>query len=70
MRTQESANDIANNVGDQLLTKSELAPRLKRSRRTLDLWMKQGKVPYYKLGKSVLFRWLDVVEQLAKYRVN
>lgn len=70
MRTQENANDTANGVDDELLTKRELAPKLKRSIRTCDAWMRQGKLPYYKLGKSVLFRWSDVVKQLAKYRVN
>ena len=70
MRPQENAGDTAKDASNELLTKSELAPKLKRSRRTLDAWMRQGKIPYFKLGKSVLFRWSDVVEQLAKYRVN
>jgi predicted DNA-binding transcriptional regulator AlpA len=40
------------------------------SKRSLDNWMKRGWLPYIKLGRSVRFRWSDVVEQLAKYRVN
>jgi excisionase family DNA binding protein len=75
MTTQQKAANNANKVGerfvgDQLLTKWELAPRLKRSHRTISMWMRQGKLPYFKVGKSVLFRWSDVVEGLAKYRVN
>ena len=57
-------------ASNELLTKEELAPKLKRSRRTVSLWMQQGKLPYLKIGKTVLFRWSDVVEGLARYRVN
>ena len=57
-------------TSDSLLTKSELAPRLRRSVRTIDSWMRQGKLPYLKLGKTVLFRWPDVLEKLNTFRVN
>jgi excisionase family DNA binding protein len=70
MRRQESADENANLASDALLTKRELAPKLKRSRRTIDVWMRQGKLPYFKLGKTVLFRWPDVLEKLNAYRVN
>ena len=70
MRTQESADDNANLASDALLTKKELAPKLKRSVRTVDVWMRQGKLPYIKLNKTVLFRWADVLEKLSAYRVN
>jgi excisionase family DNA binding protein len=53
-----------------LLTKPEVAIKLRRSRRTVDLWMRQGKLPYLKIGKSVLFRWPDVLEKLNAFRVN
>ena len=58
------------NADDALLTKSELAPKLKISRRTLDGWMRKGRVPFMKLGKSVRFRWPDVLEKLSQFRVN
>jgi excisionase family DNA binding protein len=70
MTTQESVDDSATLVTDALLTKRELAPKLKRSIRTLDAWMRQGKLPYLKVGKSVLFRWSDVLAKLNAYRVN
>ena len=57
-------------TSDDLLDKWELAPKLRISKRSLDNWMKRGWLPYIKLGRSVRFRWRDVVEQLAKYRVN
>ena len=55
---------------DDLLVKREVAAKLKRSVRTVDTWMKAGKLPYIKLGKTVLFRWADVLEKLQAYRVN
>jgi hypothetical protein len=70
MRTQESADNNANLASDALLTKRELAPKLKRSIRTVDVWMRQGKLPYIKLNKTVLFCWQDVLEKLSNYRVN
>jgi hypothetical protein len=32
--------------------------------------MRQGKLPYLKIGKTVLFRWPDVLEKLGQFRVN
>jgi len=55
---------------DDLLVKREVAAKLKKSPRTVDAWMRQGKLPYIKLGKTVLFRWRDVLEKLNGYRVN
>jgi excisionase family DNA binding protein len=54
----------------RLIDKPEVAERLRRSKRTVDSWMKQGKLPYLKIGKSVLFRWSDVIEKLNSFRVN
>ena len=57
-------------ASDGLLTKRELAARLRKSTRTTDSWMRKGKLPYLKIGKTVLFRWQDVLEKLNTYRVN
>lgn len=43
---------------------------LKVSGRTLDEWMRSGRVPYFKIGKTVRFRWADVIAHLQKNRVN
>jgi excisionase family DNA binding protein len=53
-----------------LLTKRDLASRLQISIRTLDDWMRSGRVPFLKIGKSVRFRWDDVLEKLNQFRVN
>ncbi len=60
----------AESAADGLLTKSELAPKLRISNRTLDVWMRNGRIPFLKLGKSVRFRLADVIEKLNQYRVN
>jgi len=56
---------------DEILQKPELAERLKVSTRTLDQWMKAGRLPFLKIGKTVRFRWFDVLTELqGKCRVN
>jgi len=44
--------------------KAEVAKRLNRSLKTVNNWMRRGILPYYKPGRSVLFRWSDVEEHL------
>ena len=53
-----------------LLTKKELAQRLKKSVRSIENWMKLRYLPYIKIGHSVLFRWRDVVEALDHFHVR
>jgi len=55
---------------DGLLTKRGLAPKLQISTRTLDEWMRKGRIPFLKVGKSVRFRLTDVLEKLGQFRVN
>jgi len=69
MTTQLLPADI-DRASDGLLTKRELAARLRKSTRTTDDWMRKGKLPYLKIGKTVLFRWQDVLEKLNSFRVN
>jgi len=57
-------------VSDDLLTKRQLAPKLQIAPRTLDLWMRKGRIPFLKVGKTVRFRLADVLEKLDAFRVN
>jgi hypothetical protein len=57
-------------LADEILDKPKLAGRLDKSVRTIDAWMKRGKLPYIKVGRSVLFRWGAVLEKLEGFRVN
>jgi len=66
----ENEAAAADRASDGLLRKPELARKLSISKRTLDVWMKKGRVPFLKVGKSVRFRLPDVLEKLNGYRVN
>ncbi len=54
-----------------LLTKFDISSRLRISTRSVDEWMRKGRIPYLKIGgKTVRFRWSDVLEKLCANRVN
>ena len=55
---------------DEILDKREIAKRMRKSIRTIDAWMKAKKLPYMKVGKTVLFRWSAILEKLDSFRVN
>jgi excisionase family DNA binding protein len=57
-------------ASDRLLTKRELATKLRISIRTLDEWMRRGRIAYLKIGKTCRFRYGDVLQKLNAYRVN
>lgn len=46
--------------------KIEVAQRLNKTLRTVDNWMQRGILPYYKIGRSVVFKWSDVEAHLAQ----
>jgi excisionase family DNA binding protein len=55
---------------DEMLTKKELAVRLKMTVRTVENWQRRGVLPFVKVGKIVLFHWPDVVSHLkSNFRV-
>lgn len=54
-----------------MLTKRQLAKRLNKSPRTIELWVLKGYLPAIKLGHSTLFCWPDVLKRLrTEYTVN
>ena len=46
--------------------KKEVARRLNKGIRTVDYWMERGILPYYKIGRSVEFKWFEVEAHLAQ----
>lgn len=50
---------------DGYLTKAEVARRLCRTPRTVETWMKAGRIPFLRVGRSVLFHW-PTIEQYMK----
>ena len=55
---------------EELITKRELAARLKKTPRCIEIWMKLQYLPYIKIGHSVFFRWLDVMAALKRVEVK
>ena len=50
---------------EAFINKLEVAKRLGKTLRTVDNWMNRGILPYYKIGRSVEFRWSEVEHHLA-----
>ncbi len=48
------------------IDKLEVGRRLTVRPRTVERWMKQGRLPYYKLGRAVRFKWSEVVAHLTR----
>ena len=60
----------AGSAGAELLTKSQLAGRLHKSPRCIEIWMRRHYLPYVKIGHSVLFFWPDVLRSLKRFEVR
>jgi excisionase family DNA binding protein len=56
--------------GHKLLTKNELAMKMCVKLRTIDNWMKDGRLPYLKIGKTVRFEYTSVMEKLKTYELG
>ena len=71
IQTAQTPGLHATASADEILEKPKTAERLKISTRTLDQWMRTGRVPFLKIGKTVRFRWTDVLAHLQhNCRVN
>jgi len=54
-------------VSEKLLTKKEMADELDISLVSLTEWMKQGRVPYMRLGKRIYFKKQEVINSMANF---
>ena len=52
------------------ITKAQLAERLHKSPRCIEVWMQRRYLPYVKIGHSVLFQWSDVLAHLKRFEVR
>lgn len=50
--------------GDRYLTDMELSERLKISRRTLQYYRREGRIPYYQIGTKILYKESDIEKML------
>lgn len=53
-------------VPEIFIDKPEVARRVHKTERTIDHWMASGLIPFYKVGRSVLFKWSEIEAHLAK----
>lgn len=70
MNTKLESPVAADTNSGELLTKAQLAQRLHKSPRCVEIWMRQRYLPYVKIGHSVLFNWDDVLAALKRFQVN
>ena len=56
----------AGQVVEGFINKPEVARRLGKKLRTVDNWMQRGILPYYKIGRSVSFKWSEIETALAR----
>lgn len=61
---------ISDVVTEKFISKREVARRLGKTIRTVDHWMKRGLLPYYKIGRTVSFKWSEVEQRLAGFQVR
>ena len=50
--------------GDGMLTKKELAAKLRVTVRTIENWQRARHLPFIKISSVVLFHWPDVLDHL------
>ena len=56
--------------GERLLTAEEIAPRLFIKPRTAALWARQGRIPAYRVGRKLGFKWEEVERVLPKTKAE
>ena len=66
----KNGNSAAERGEDYLLTKIDLAERLRVKPRTVDNWMAAGRLPFLKVGKTVRFSWPAVKKSLLRFEVG
>jgi excisionase family DNA binding protein len=66
----KDGNPAAERGEDYLLTKTDLAERLRVKPRTVDNWMAAGRLPFLKVGKTVRFSWPAVKKSLLRFEVG
>lgn len=65
---EEAAAGAAERAGpvEAFIDKAEVGRRTGMRPRTIDEWMKRGVLPYYKIGRSVRFKWSEVEARLQE----
>src|SRR5690606_23022539 len=64
---QHTSSNTEIRSSEKLLTKKEMADELDISLVSLTDWMKQGKIPYMRMGKRIYFKKNEVVNSMANF---
>lgn len=51
---------------EPFIDKAEVARRLGKTTRTVEVWSKKGYLPFVKVGRSCLYRWPDIETRLLE----
>lgn len=51
---------------EAFIDKAEVARRLGKTTRTVEVWSKKGYLPFVKVGRSCLYRWRDIEARLLE----
>ena len=69
--SQKASGTQRSQGAEGLLTKFDISSRLRISTRSVDEWMRKGRIPFLKIGgKTVRFVWDDVIQSLSRFRVH
>ena len=52
---------------DEMLTKQELAAKLKVTVRSIENWQRAGYLPYIRISSVVLFHWPEILDHLKTH---
>jgi putative molybdopterin biosynthesis protein len=63
-------NDIFNHMQDDLLTLSEVAERLRLSKLTVWRYVKEGRLPAYKIGRDLRIKSSELETYIESKRVR
>lgn len=67
---KHTSSDTESSSAEKLLTKREMADELDISLVSLTEWMKQGRIPYLRMGKRIYFKKQEVVASMAAFNRN
>src|SRR2546423_8342226 len=68
MNTQ-TENELVSQSGERLISKQELACRLKKSVRTISKWQRCGIIPFVKCRRAVFYDWQSVLQHLQQREI-
>ena len=64
-KTSTVGTAAATVVGEDYLTKAEVAVRMRKPIGTIEDWMKGKKIPFYRIERAIRFRWSEVQAYFA-----